>query len=70
MDLGLSDEEFGASTLRRLYAQLERWEEVQRRADLRVGLLASLLYNPHRKKGARALKPEDFFPEPPRRRPT
>jgi hypothetical protein len=41
---------------------LERHEEVERRADLRAGLLASLLYNPHRRKGARPMGPADFFP--------
>jgi hypothetical protein len=44
-----------------------------RHEDLRAGLLASLLYAPHRKSGAPQLGPEDFFPslrmEPPRRTP-
>lgn len=62
MDLGLSDAEFWGLTLRTLYALLERWEAVQRRADLRIGLLASLLFNKDRKRGAKAMTAEDFFP--------
>lgn len=64
VDLGMTDEEFGRTTMRRLLAQLRRREEIEHRADLRAGLLASLLYNPHRKTGARAMKPDDFFPAP------
>ena len=32
------------------------------RIDLLVGILASVMANPHRKRGARAFKPSDFMP--------
>lgn len=64
VDLGMTDEEFGRTTMARLLAQLRRREEIEHRADLRAGVLASLLYNPHRKKGAKSMKPDDFFPAP------
>ncbi len=40
----------------------ERREAENAREDYRTGLLASLLYNPNRRKGAKALDAEDFFP--------
>ena len=61
MDLGLSDAEWGRTTFRRLMEQVQRWEEVQHRADLRAGLVASLVYNANRGKKGRAMMPEDFF---------
>jgi hypothetical protein len=33
------------------------------RANYRAGVLAALLYNPNRRKGAPAKSAEDFFPE-------
>lgn len=47
--------------MRLLFALLERREEVEHREDLRTGLVSSLLYNPNRKKGAKAMNPSDFF---------
>lgn len=62
VDLSLSDSEFRSLTMRLLFALIERREEVEYREDLRTGLVSALLYNPHRKKGAKAMKPSDFFP--------
>lgn len=69
VDLGLSDGEFRGLTLRLLFALMERKEEVEHREDLRSGLLASLLYNPNRKKGAKPMHPSDFFRPVNKRRP-
>lgn len=46
----------------RFFALLDRLARRERREWLRTGLIASLLYNPHRKKGKKAMKPEDFVP--------
>ena len=43
------------------YEHIEPFGET--RADLRTGIVASILANVNRKKGARASKPKDFMPE-------
>lgn len=43
-----------------VYYTLEPFGPAQE--DLRAGYIACLLYNQNRKKGTKALQPEDFFP--------
>jgi hypothetical protein len=42
------------------YFELTQFGDIQQ--DYRFGLLASMYANAHRKKGAKAFKPSDFFP--------
>lgn len=42
----------------------ERTEARERAATLRAGLVASAIYNVHRKKGTRPFAPEDFVKTP------
>ena len=44
-----------------IYYQIEPWGE--ERADLRTGILASLIANIHRRKGSARLLPRDFMPD-------
>ena len=44
-----------------LTALADRDEQQERSAVLRAGLVASAVYNVHRKKGSKALRPEDFL---------
>lgn len=46
-----------------MFALMERQKTVERRTDLRFGLIASLLYNANRGKNAKPMMPADFFPE-------
>lgn len=39
----------------------ERLETEQENANLRAGLIAATVANVHRRRGARSLKPSDFF---------
>ena len=43
-----------------LEALAQREERRERSATLRAGLVAAAVYNVHRKKGAKAIKPQDF----------
>lgn len=61
MELGIPPEEFWGLTLRHLDLLMERARERERRINYRFGLLASLLYNRDRPKGAQAIGPMEFF---------
>lgn len=43
-----------------LRVKAERERQRERQAALRAGLVASAIYNVHRKRGQRALRPSDF----------
>lgn len=61
-DLGLSDDEFGEMSPRHFSLLMERREDEHRRADLRAGIVASLIANVHRSKDAEMFTPEMFMP--------
>jgi hypothetical protein len=58
--LGLADAAFWGLTPRLFLLLAECRSQVERRMDLRFGLVASVIYNQARGK-ARPLMPEDFF---------
>lgn len=59
-DLGLSEYEFWhGMTLRRLWLLVRRREAAEQRADLRAGVLATVVA---RVAGSKDAKPQDFFP--------
>ncbi len=45
-------------------AVLKQVAQQERQANLRAGLIAAVIVNSHRKKGARLLQPEDFVKGP------
>lgn len=51
----------GELTYWQAYSSIEPFGE--ERADLRMGILASLIANVNRKKGSKAYKPEQFMPK-------
>lgn len=59
--LGQPATDFWASTPKRVDAFLVAAEDNERRLDNRAGVIAAAIVNVNRKKGTRALKPEDFF---------
>lgn len=67
---GVPDDLYWRSTASELMAILEhtsrRREQQERAAAHRAGLIAAMIGNVHRKKGARRLKPSDFVREPTR----
>lgn len=58
-------------TLRDVYDLLDAEETRARREDYRAGVLAAAVFNasPARRKGAKGLKPADFFPNLRQRKP-
>lgn len=44
-------------------ALIDREQAVNNADNIRAGLITSAVYNVHRKKGAKSLKPKDFFRE-------
>lgn len=68
MDLGLNETEFWRLTPRKYVALLTRFQEQERRSDLRAGILASLFANANRdsKKHPQPFAPWDFFPSIPK----
>lgn len=58
----MRSEEWGRLTPRLFLARLDRHEALQRRMDLRFGILASLIHNANRGQNTPAMEAEDFFP--------
>jgi hypothetical protein len=65
IDLGLSDDEFWRLVPRQYAALLKRRREVNRRADLRAGIVAAVIANAHRGKDSQPFRPKDFMVDPP-----
>lgn len=63
-DLKLSSEDFWNLTPAQLSVLSYQHREKLRREDWRVGIVASILVNINKKKGARSSQPEDFMPDP------
>jgi hypothetical protein len=65
VELGLSESDFWQLTLRQFAAMMARVWERERRADLRIGILASLIANANRdpKKRQQPFTAFDFFPQ-------
>lgn len=65
---GVPDELFWRCTIEDLGLLLraihEREAAIQHAANMRAGLVASVLVNIHRKRGAPTVKPQDFFRDP------
>jgi hypothetical protein len=61
--LGLPEEELWRCTPRLLHEHARVYAEVNRRADLRAGVIAAAIVNTRagRRRGSRGVKPEDFF---------
>lgn len=70
MLLGLSEEEFWSLDLRELAILRSTYEEAERRADLRAGMIASVLTAIHGAKGTRIRQPAEWFPWGKKRPPT
>lgn len=72
MAAGIADEVFWrstpAETMALLEAIRERRETEQRAENMRAGLIAAAVYNnnPRRKRGAKPVRPSDFFKAPPK----
>lgn len=68
MASGVPDELYWRSTPLEVGALLDQIVDLESRreraAALRAGLVASAVYNVHRRKGAKALKPSDFVAGP------
>lgn len=65
-DLGMREREFWESLPCEFVARYERHETKHKRADLRAGIIASVIANVHRGKGSRMFTPRDFMPGPAR----
>ena len=63
IDLGIPWGDIGRLTPALILQMFERRQRIERRQDLRFGLLASLYLNAHRKKGRSPVSPDHFFPE-------
>lgn len=63
---GMPHEVFWDLTEREIEAALRCRTDRDRAANLRAGLVASAIYNVHRKKGSRVVKPSDFLKQPAR----
>lgn len=69
-DLGLVGGRFGETSLGQIKLLIERWEEEQKRQDLRAGVIAAAICNTaaaagngkvYQKRGGEKFKPADFF---------
>jgi len=61
IDLGLTESEAWALVPYEMASLLERYDAMEKRADLRTGILASLLCNMFKQPGARSVKPQEFI---------
>lgn len=60
--IGIPDEVFWTLAPPEIYAAIEAYNERERRADMRAGLVAATLVNVNRSSSSQALvRPEDFF---------
>jgi len=59
--LGLSEEEFWNLDARELAVLRSTYEEAERRADLRAGMIVSVLTAIHSAKGTRIRQPAEWF---------